>query len=84
MCQWDKCGFVAKPPHAVRCTQCDHVWCCMECCIEDDNLDHQYFDMIYEFGDDLMPEEVVHPEYFDIVCCDCSGKPRSYEDRPED
>ena len=67
---------VAKPPGLIQCEECRQIWCCMECCIEDDSLDHEHFDMIYD-------HEGKHPAVWSIVCCRCSGNKKSWEDRDD-
>lgn len=75
-CAW-KALHRPQPPAMIKCTQCNRVWCCMECCCEDDSLDHKYFDMIYE-------NEKPYPDQYEIVCCSCSGEKRSWEDRDDE
>lgn len=58
----------------VTCTKCNKSWCCMECAVECDALDHHYFDVIYE-------REGKCPAVYEIICCQCSGNKPSWTDR---
>lgn len=90
------CGSNPQPPAMVQCEQCRKNWCCSECCVEDDNMDHEHFDMISDHQRDLPPRPFheslrdpnkkyrEHPPIWGIICATCSGKPLSYHDRPDE
>jgi len=67
----------ARMPSMIQCVQCGRVWCCWECCIEHDAMDHHFSDMIYD-------HDGKSPDVWRIICCQCSGKPKSYEDREDE
>ena len=58
----------------VVCKKCKIRWCCCECAIECDALDHEYFDMIYD-------NEGSTPNEYKVICCKCSGNKPSWTDR---
>ena len=60
---------------AIRCTQCNRVWCSSECAVSEDALDHEAFDLIYECQQP--------PSVFEVVCCRCSGRTPSWRDPAE-
>jgi dihydrofolate reductase len=75
-CAWERCVSWITPPGIVACEECGREWCCMECACENDGLDHDTFEMIYEL------EEV--PDKIPITCCKCSGnKPSWMSDEEE-
>lgn len=75
-CSFERCVTWIKPPGIVVCKECGKEWCCMECACEDDALDHDTFEMIYDM------EEV--PETIPVTCCHCSGKKPSWMELNDD
>jgi hypothetical protein len=57
----------------VTCKLCSTSWCCLECAVECNAIDHAHFDAISE------AEET--PAVFGIICCACSGNRPSWTDR---
>ena len=57
----------------IVCKKCKTRWCCCECAVECDALDHKYFDMIWDSKSTLKERK--------IVCCKCSGNKPSWMER---
>jgi hypothetical protein len=75
-CCRSPCDIPVKPPASIKCKKCNKQWCCMECCIEDNALDHNHYDMIQDAEES--------PDQYEIVCCKCSGTRCSWEDREDE
>lgn len=71
-----------KVPHEIKgkgivnCTKCNTTWCCSECAIESDALDHHFYDLI-------SGHEGESPPVHYIICCQCSGKTQCWKDRED-
>ena len=73
-------------PGAIRCTECGREWCCLECSINGDGMDFENFEKIEDIHDEIRDHNYLNPDdeksipdVHEIVCCFCSGKPRSWE-----
>lgn len=56
--------------YLIRCSMCEKEWCCLECAIEYDAVDHRDFKRT-----DISP----NGKPFIIKCCHCTGKKRCWE-----